>query len=56
MLIQPELGAGAVWLRACMPLEEQRAVVRTCRALMDGPAGGYVPTVRGGGKMSVRML
>src|SRR5262245_53188357 len=24
--------------------------------LMDGPAGGYVPTVRGGGKMRVRML
>ena len=23
---------------------------------MDGPAGGYVPTVRGGGKMRVRMI
>ena len=23
---------------------------------MDGPAGGYVPTVRGGGKMRVRMM
>jgi len=23
---------------------------------MDGPAGGYVPTVRGGGKMRVRMV
>lgn len=23
---------------------------------MDGPAGGYVPTVRGGGKMHVRMV
>ena len=27
-----------------------------CRELMDGPVGGYVPTVRGGGKMHVRML
>ena len=25
-------------------------------ALLDGPAGGYVPTVRGGGKMRVRMM
>src|SRR5262245_6650624 len=23
---------------------------------MDGPAGGYVPTVRGGGRMHVRMV
>ena len=23
---------------------------------MDGPGGGYVPTVRGGGKMHVRMV
>jgi len=23
---------------------------------MDGPAGGYIPTVRGGGRMRVRML
>ncbi len=49
-------GPGAVWLRGCLALAEQRAVAQACRALMDGPAGGYVPTVRGGGKMSVRML
>jgi DNA alkylation damage repair protein AlkB len=24
--------------------------------MLDGPAGGYVPTVRGGGKMRVRMM
>ena len=56
MLIQPDLGAGAVWLRGCLSIDEQRAVGEACRALMDGPAGGYVPTVRGGGKMRVRML
>jgi alkylated DNA repair protein (DNA oxidative demethylase) len=27
-----------------------------CHAIMDGPAGGYVPTVRGGGRMRVRMV
>ena len=27
-----------------------------CQAIMDGPSGGYVPTVRGGGKMRVRMV
>ena len=27
-----------------------------CRALVDGPVPAYVPTVRGGGKMHVRML
>jgi DNA alkylation damage repair protein AlkB len=30
-------------------------LVERCRAIMDGPSGGYVPTVRGGGKMHVRM-
>ena len=56
MLIPPDLGSGAAWLRGCMPLAEQRVIVEACRALMDAPAGGYVPTVRGGGKMRVRML
>jgi DNA alkylation damage repair protein AlkB len=48
-------GPGAVWLRGCLSLDEQRALVEQCRAIMDGPAGGYVPTVRGGGRMRVRM-
>lgn len=52
----PELGPGAAWLRGFLPLLEQRALVDRCRALIDAPAGGYVPTVRGGGKMHVRML
>src|SRR5262249_23942150 len=34
----------------------QRTLVDQCRAIMNGPAGGYVPTVRGGGKMHVRMV
>lgn len=46
---------GAVWLRGAFPLDEQQALVARCRAIMDGPAGGYVPTVRGGGRMHVRM-
>ena len=39
-----------------LPLENQRALVAECRALVDGPVPAYVPTVRGGGKMHVRML
>ena len=39
-----------------LALEEQRALVAECRALVDGPVPAYVPTVRGGGKMHVRML
>jgi alkylated DNA repair protein (DNA oxidative demethylase) len=46
---------GAVWLRARLSLDEQSTLVARCHRFMDGPAGGYVPTVRGGGKMRVRM-
>ncbi len=46
---------GAVWLRHWLSIETQRGLVDRCRAIMDGPAGGYVPTVRGGGTMRVRM-
>jgi alkylated DNA repair protein (DNA oxidative demethylase) len=52
----PALGPGAAWLRGFLTLAEQRTLAGRCRALLDGPAGGYVPTVRGGGKMHVRML
>lgn len=45
---------GALWLKGWLPIDEQRALIERCRVLMD--AGGYVPTVRGGGKMHVRML
>jgi len=47
---------GATWLKHALPLAEQRRLVERCRAIMDGPAGGYVPTVRGGSKMRVRMV
>ena len=47
---------GAIWLRSWLSLDEQASLVAESRALMDGPGGGYVPTVRGGGKMHVRMV
>ena len=53
---QVTVAPGAVWLRRWLPLHAQKTVAAQCAALMDGPAGGYVPTVRGGGKMRVRML
>ena len=46
---------GAVWLRGWLSIEAQQALVTRCAAIMDGPAGGYVPVVRGGGRMHVRM-
>jgi DNA oxidative demethylase len=45
---------GALWLKAWLSIDEQLQLVQRCRALMDD--GGYVPTVRGGGKMHVRMM
>jgi alkylated DNA repair protein (DNA oxidative demethylase) len=47
---------GVAWLRKYLPLAEQQALALRCRAILDGPAGGYVPTVRGGGRMRVRMV
>jgi alkylated DNA repair protein (DNA oxidative demethylase) len=46
---------GAVWLKQWLTLDEQSTLIARCREIIDGPAGGYVPTVRGGGKMRVRM-
>src|SRR5215510_3726002 len=51
-----ELAPGAVHLRSHLGLDAQRALVAECQALMDGAVPAYVPTVRGGGKMHVRML
>ena len=39
-----------------LSLPEQRSLVERCRQLMDGNVPGYTPTVRGGGRMHVRML
>ena len=47
---------GATWLKHYLSAAQQRVLIAQCRAIMDGPAGGYVPTVRGGGKMHVRMV
>jgi alkylated DNA repair protein (DNA oxidative demethylase) len=49
------IAPGAVWLRGRLSLAEQRVLAERCRTFIDGPVGGYVPTVRGGGKMRVRM-
>jgi DNA oxidative demethylase len=51
-----EIVPGAVHLRAYLPLDRQRALVDECKALVDGAVPAYVPVVRGGGKMHVRML
>jgi len=51
-----QLGPGAFHLPAFLSIDEQRALIVRCRELLDGPVPGYVPTVRGGGKMHVRML
>ncbi len=45
-----------MWLKRWLTLEQQRALGAECRTLIDGPGGGYVPTVRGGGQMHVRMM
>src|SRR6478735_3862275 len=51
-----EIGPGAHHLPGYLSLDEQRTLVSQCRALFEGPVPAYVPTVRGGGKMHVRML
>ena len=54
--LRNDVAPGAVWLKHWLTLDEQAALVARCRAIINGPAGGYVPTVRGGGKMHVRMV
>jgi alkylated DNA repair protein (DNA oxidative demethylase) len=51
-----EIAPGASHLRAYLTLDAQHALIGRCRALLDGSPPGYVPVVRGGGKMHVRML
>jgi alkylated DNA repair protein (DNA oxidative demethylase) len=51
-----EVAAGALHLKRHLLLAQQRVLVDACRALVDGDVPGYVPVVRGGGKMHVRML
>jgi alkylated DNA repair protein (DNA oxidative demethylase) len=51
-----EIAPGAFHLQRYLPIDDQRTLVDQCRALVDGPVPAYVPVVRGGGKMHVRML
>ncbi len=51
-----EIAPGAFHLSRYLSVEKQRVLVDNCRALMDGDVPGYIPTVRGGGVMHVRML
>ena len=51
-----DVAPGAVWLKHWLPLDQQQAIAARAQALIDGPSGGYVPTVRGGGTMHVRMM
>ncbi len=51
-----EVGPGAFHFRQYLSLEHQRSIVDLCRSLIDGAVPAYIPIVRGGGKMHVRML
>jgi alkylated DNA repair protein (DNA oxidative demethylase) len=51
-----EVAPGAFHLDRYLTIDEQLAIVDACRALVDGDVTAYVPVVRGGGKMHVRML
>src|SRR5947207_801237 len=51
-----EIAPGAFHLHRYLAVDAQRALVDQCRALVDGAVPAYVPVVRGGGKMHVRML
>ena len=51
-----EIGPGAFHLQRYLTVADQRALADQCRALVDGVVPAYVPVVRGGGRMHVRML
>ena len=51
-----EVWPEAVHLSAVLAPEEQRRLAAQCLAIGNGPAGWYVPRVRGGGLMRVRMV
>ena len=51
-----EIAPGAFHLQRYLEHGQQRALVERCSALLDGDVPGYVPVVRGGGRMHVRML
>jgi alkylated DNA repair protein (DNA oxidative demethylase) len=51
-----EIGPGAFHFAHYLTVADQRALVDQCRGLVDGAVPAYVPVVRGGGSMHVRML
>ena len=51
-----QLADGAFHLRRYLSLDDQCRLAKTCAGLMDGETPAYVPVVRGGGRMHVRML
>jgi alkylated DNA repair protein (DNA oxidative demethylase) len=51
-----EIAPGAFHAQRFLSLDAQRSLVGECRALVDGAVPAYVPLVRGGGTMHVRML
>ena len=56
VMVKSDYGSGAIHLSEYLTIVEQRALASQCRALVDGAVPAYVPVVRGGGKMHVRML
>jgi alkylated DNA repair protein (DNA oxidative demethylase) len=51
-----EIAPGAYHFQRVLSLDRQHELIDECRALMDGAVPAYVPIVRGGGRMHVRML
>src|SRR5437764_2666358 len=51
-----EIAPGAFHIPRALSVDDQRVLVEQVRALIDGEVPAYVPVVRGGGRMHVRML
>jgi DNA alkylation damage repair protein AlkB len=51
-----ELGPGVFHFPGFLAMATQCWLWRECEALVDGPVPAYIPIVRGGGRMHVRML
>jgi alkylated DNA repair protein (DNA oxidative demethylase) len=55
-MVKRDFGPGATHLAEYFTIPEQRVLASQCRALVEGDVPAYVPVVRGGGSMHVRML
>src|SRR5512132_2681591 len=51
-----QVSEGAILVRHCLNLREQKTLLACCAELAAHPAGLYRPTVRGGGQMHVKMM